>query len=202
MGCDDNANLILTYEGSHLWLGNYKAALDYHFLKDNNISVVINCTREIPFIYNVTNKPLKLETLRIPVFDTPFNKDNQIMKDNLQYVIPFINTKFFKEHKNILVHCAAGKSRSATVVSAFIFNYVKNTIKNSNNVPGKVASKVASKVAKDDQIMINAIKYIIKKRNCAFYYGSKVNFKKALQEYLNIKFEFPEHNVYGNELFF
>lgn len=194
MGCSDNVNLVLTYKGANLWLGNYKAALDYNFLKDNNISVVINCTREIPFIYNITDKPLKLETIRIPVFDTSLNNDNKIMKDKLEYVIPFINTKFFKEHKNILIHCAAGKSRSATVVAAFIFNYTKNTIKNSKYD--------TSKVAKDDQIMINAIKYIINKRNCTFYYGSKVNFKKALEEYLNIHFEFPEHNIYRNGLFF
>ena len=186
--CENNVNLILTDNGTNLWIGNYKAALDYHFLKDNNISVVINCTREIPFIYNITDKPIKLETVRIPVFDTSSDNDNKIMKDKLDSVIPFMNTKFFKEHKNILVHCAAGKSRSASVVAAFIYNYVKNNY--TKNIKGNIKYDT-SKLATDDQIMVNAIRYIIKKRNCTFYYGSKVNFKKALREYSYTNFKFP-----------
>ena len=88
--CDKNANIIITYENTNLWIGNYKAALDYDFLKNNNISVIVNCTKEIPFIYDIVDKPIKLETVRIPIFDTTSDIDNKIMNDKLDYVIPFI----------------------------------------------------------------------------------------------------------------
>lgn len=190
--CDDNANLILTYKNTNLWIGNSKAALDYNFLKNNNIGVVVNCTKDIPFIYNLTNKPIKIETVRIPIFDTSSTTDNKIMKEKLDDVIPFMNTKFFKEHKNILVHCAAGKSRSASVVAAFLYNFIKNIDKDF--LKRSLGKNDSYKIANDDQIMINVIKYIISKRSCTFFYGSKVNFTNALREYSGTQFKFPSNN--------
>ena len=197
--CDKNANIIITYENTNLWIGNYKAALDYDFLKNNNISVIVNCTKEIPFIYDIVDKPIKLETVRIPIFDTTSDIDNKIMNDKLDYVIPFINTKFFKEHKNILVHCAAGKSRSASIVAAFMFNFIKHIDK--NNLQNILKTKDSYNFATDDQIMVNVIKYIISKRSCTFFYGSKVNFIKALRSYSKTQFSFPLTNNYASLLF-
>ena len=178
MGCDDNANLIISNNNANLWLGNYKAALDFNFLKENNISVIINCTKEIPFIFEISKAPLKLETIRIPIYDSNSERDNSLLMDNLKNVLEFVHNKFFKEHKNILIHCAVGKSRSASVVAAFLYYSIKKSRKNIANTT-------------DDQLMNNVIKYIISKRPCTFYYGTRVNFREALQTFFKIKFNYP-----------
>lgn len=186
MVCNNNANLILSDNGNNIWLGNFHSALDFNFLKNNNIKVIVNCTKEIPFIYDITDIPLHLETVRIPLYDTPNVEDNKILYNHLTNIIEFINTKFFKEHKNILIHCAAGKSRSASVLAAFLFY----NIVNKNNVHSdKLVNYTLSN--NDNQIMKNVIKHIIKRRPCAFYYGSKINFKNALQSFFHITFTFP-----------
>ena len=181
MVCDNNADLIIIDNGNTIWLGNFHSALDFNFLKHNNINVIINCTKEIPFIYDILdNTPLHLETVRIPLYDTPDIKDNKMLYNHLKKTIEFINLKFFNEHKNILIHCAAGKSRSASVLAGFLFY----NIINSHNITYDKYKYTIS----NSQIMNNVIKHIIKRRPCAFYYGKKFNFKNALQSYFNIMF--------------
>ena len=183
--CTNNADLILTNENTSLWLGNSRAALDFNFLKKNNISVIVNCTDEIPFIYNIMNiksisPHLHIESTRIPIYDSPLYKDNHKLYISLKDVLRFIKTKFFKEHKNILIHCAAGMSRSASVMAAFLFKNMKD-----NQLNNKISDKTLNKLS-DNEIMNNIIQYIIKKRSCAFYYGTKLNFKDALNSYFNL----------------
>ena len=178
--CDNDADLIITDNGNTIWLGNYYSALNFNFLKNNNINVVINCTKEIPFIYEMLDIPLHLETVRIPLHDTSNIEDNTILYTHLEKIIEFINLKFFKQHKNILIHCAAGKSRSASVLAGFLFY----NIINSHNITYDKYKYTIS----NSQIMNNVIKHIIKRRPCAFYYGKKFNFKNALQSYFNIMF--------------
>ena len=180
MGCDDDANLIVTDGPAHLWLGNRNAALNFNFLKDANISVIINCTKEIPFIHEINNKdytPLNIETIRIPIYDSNSNSDNKILYDALKPTLEFLDTKFLKEKKNILIHCAAGKSRSASVIAAFIFYMIKYKSNHYKKKPLGLSDKV---------LMNNVITYIVKRRPCAFYYGRIVNFKKALESFFNI----------------
>jgi protein tyrosine phosphatase len=183
MICEDNANLILTNNNAHLWLGNRKAALDFNLLKDNNITVIINCTKEIPFIHklhNNTNKPFKLETIRIPIYDSDHESDNNELYKSLEDLMNFLDIKFINEKRNILIHCAAGVSRSASVAAAYIFYTIKYNDKG-----------YSKKNISDCQLMHNVIAYIVKRRPCTFYYGSKLNFKNALQKYFNITFNYP-----------
>lgn len=173
--CDKDATLILKDNNASIWIGNKNAALDLNFLKKENISVIVNCTSHLPFIYELSDIPINLlETIRIPINDTSNEIDNCIMESKLKIMLPFIYKKFKVEHKNILIHCHAGISRSASVTAAVLFYIFKNDKNLKQNVS-------------DKELLWNIINYIKKKRSCVFYYGTKFNFQKALYNTFNIK---------------
>lgn len=102
----ENANLIIP----RIWLGNANAALDDNWLRTNNITVVFNCTKDIPF----SNVPIK--KYRLPVDDNL--RDEEIR--NMTLWAPETSYKILQEYfegHNILVHCAAGMQRSACAVA-------------------------------------------------------------------------------------
>lgn len=173
----NDADLILPIkENVHgsLWLGNYKSALDLEFLVKNNISVIINCSPDIPFIYEVMdpeqlcqkNKNFcglrQLETFRIPVFDSLLEHDINLMEHYLPTVLHFIIKHLFKQH-NILVHCHQGAQRSSAIIAAVLY------VLNDNKIH-----------------MIDIIHYIRKHRPRVFAYGFRINFQKSLENYFNI----------------
>ena len=102
----DNANLILP----RLWLGNRNAALDNRFLEANNITVVFNCTKDIPF----TNLPVA--KYRVPIDDNlqPVEIKN-LLDWSPEIVFKVLNE--YKQGKTILIHCYAGVQRSAAVMA-------------------------------------------------------------------------------------
>jgi len=171
--CDNNVDLILKYKKASLWLGNRNAALDLDFLKKANISLVINCTENLPFIYDVSDEFMTLESIRIPINDTSSDKDNMKMKDGLIKILPIIHDKFINKQKNILIHCYAGVSRSASVMAATLF-YIFKKDKNLN-------------ITNDKELLNNIIQFIINRRSCTFYYGTKLNFRNSLVKTFNIK---------------
>jgi hypothetical protein len=179
----DNVNNIIpeNKKSGALWLGNYKSALDPVFIKDNNISVIINCSADLPYIYDILDPTKhgldKLETFRIPVYDSLLDHDIYIMEQYLHTVLPFILKKLLTEHKNILIHCHAGAQRSAICVAAVLFVLVDNEIMQFDEIPNKTdKSKLMKKV----------IAYVLAKRPRAFSYGFRVNFKKSLETFFNI----------------
>ena len=110
-----NADLIIP----RLWLGNFAASQDIMFLKANQISVIFNCTKDLPF---QTAAGAKL--YRVPVHD---NLDPvEIRNMNLwSYEIVQKVMAEYKSGKHILVHCAAGMQRSAAVVAMFLIAFYR-----------------------------------------------------------------------------
>lgn len=103
------ANLILP----GLWLGNAQASQDDTFLRQNNISVVFNCTKDLPFHSTIQRR------YRVPVHD---NLETEEIR-NLELWAFEIVMKIQQEHsagRQILVHCAAGMQRSAACVALFL----------------------------------------------------------------------------------
>lgn len=179
-----NANIIIDNDTSgKLWLGNYKAALDLDFLVENDISVVINCSPDIPFIYEILDtdslcqkdqnhcKLKFLETFRIPVFDSLLPNDIALMEQYFSTVLPYILTRLSLK-QNVLVHCWAGRQRSAIVVAAILF-----ILKGYDENP-----KINSKSMKD------IIKFIQKQRPEVFSYGLRINFKKSFEKFFGFSF--------------
>jgi protein-tyrosine phosphatase len=199
----ENANIIipsLKDKCGSLWLADHKAILDLNFLIKNNISVIINCTPDIPYVYEVlSGKELnglkQLETFRIPVQDSLLNYDIDLMEQYFHISLPFILKKLIKEKKNVVINCAAGKQRSAINVALVLFTLIYNDILSpethidglANNIY-PIFNELPLKTTNKPELMRNIIKYIIKKRPQAFTYGYRINFKESIEKFLGFKF--------------
>lgn len=104
----DDAHMIMP----GLWLGNGKSSMNEDFLKKNDIAVVFNCTKDLPFHSSVRKR------YRVPVDD---NLQQEEIR-NLELWSFEIVYKLSKEHKthNVLVHCYAGMQRSAAVIAMYL----------------------------------------------------------------------------------
>lgn len=100
-----------------LWLGNDKASMDEDFLRKHNITVVFNCTKNLPFSHII---PIKY---RIPVDDNL----EEVEIRNMELWSTEIAFKIMNEYgegKTILVHCKAGMQRSAASVAFMLIAYM------------------------------------------------------------------------------
>jgi len=102
----DPANEIIP----RLWLGNAKASMDEAFLREKNIQVVVNCTKNYPFC------PIVPTLYRVPVDDNLEEEEIRNMELWATEVCFRILSEY-KKGRSILVHCAAGIQRSAAAVA-------------------------------------------------------------------------------------
>jgi protein-tyrosine phosphatase len=96
-----------------IWLGNKRAAANFKWIKENNITAVFNASKDIPFL------PIIKKQYRIPVDDNLQPEEIRNMTLWSQETV----YKVLKEHneKNtILIHCAAGMQRSAAIVAMYL----------------------------------------------------------------------------------
>jgi protein-tyrosine phosphatase len=96
-----------------LWLGNVRASTDEDFIRNHNIEVVFNCTKDLPFSYAI---PIKY---RVPVHD---NLEEEEIRNMSLWSVEIAH-KIMKEYnrgRTILVHCMAGMQRSAASVAFFL----------------------------------------------------------------------------------
>jgi predicted protein tyrosine phosphatase len=114
MSSSDDANLIIP----RLWLGNARASMDEDFIRHNNIVVVFNCTKNLPFSPMI---PIKY---RIPVDDNLEEDEIRNMELWSAEIAYKIITEYI-EGKTILIHCMAGMQRSAASVAFFLIAYLK-----------------------------------------------------------------------------
>jgi protein-tyrosine phosphatase len=135
-----------------VWLGNHLSSEDKKFFRKNKIKAVLNTTKTLP------NKFLseKIEYMKIPVNDQLKQIDFDLMTEYLPFAVSFIR-KHVIQKNNILIHCLAGKSRSAICMAGYLVKY--------HNM-------------KPEQ----SIQFILKKRPEAFFHGTSVNFDAALDK--------------------
>jgi protein-tyrosine phosphatase len=180
----ENASLIIpkNNKSGALWLGNYKSAIDPVFLKENNISVIINCSPDLPYIHDILDSTQhgleKIESFRIPVYDSLLEQDIYIMEEYLHKVLPFILKRLLKDKKNILIHCFAGAQRSAGVTVSVLYILVDNNIMEFENI---------QKTKDKSKLMKRLIEYLLEKRPRVFSYGFRVNFKKSIESFFGLE---------------
>lgn len=152
-GIDEDCDLIL----DNLYLGNINASKDIHFLKDNNIKYIFNISNDIPNYYD-NNKNIIKEYINLKVRDDLTKESNDIMFNNLPNLVLKLDNLLSLNNGNVLVHCYAGRQRSAVLVAAYLIYKYNLSIKDAYN-------------------------FILERRPEAFHYGLSYNFNDALTRY-------------------
>jgi protein tyrosine/serine phosphatase len=110
----------------NIYLGNLNISQDYNFIKEKNIKLIINCSRNIPFIKN-----WECEKIRIPIDDNRIFKNKEILEH--LYVLEKIR-EYRKNKQNILIHCRAGSQRSANIILLYLTKVLQIDIDTSYNL--------------------------------------------------------------------
>lgn len=140
---------------NRVYLGNFQAAKDKEFFDTNNIKAVLNCTKDIP---NHFAHKRDIEYMRIPVEDSLKERDFDLMYQYMPCIVEFIHKHANLQGHNILIHCWAGRQRSAISVAVYL-------------------------VSKYGLNPHDACKLILDKRKEAFHFGKSLNFDQALNKF-------------------
>ena len=140
-----------------LYISGIQTAMDKTFLEKNKIKAIVNCTKEIAFLKNNTEK------YRVSVFDNSEQSEIDDMTQQLPKAVAFIHKKYVVEKKNVLIHCVAGRMRSATVLVAFLYIYYNR-----------------------EKSIDEIIAFIVSKRPKVYHFGYKVNFSQSLKTFVNL----------------
>lgn len=106
---------------SNLWITCGGTAREFDFLRENEITHILNCAEEESMRY-----PKYLTAIHIPLTDDVDSLAyNQIIQ-GAQILAVWMNT-----NSNVIVHCKAGISRSVTVVLAWMIIYKNYTYNNA-----------------------------------------------------------------------
>lgn len=139
-----------------LWVGDASSARDLGFLSMAKIGAVLNVTRDVPN-FHADYQAKEIEYMRIPVNDSLQDVDIERMRVFLPHAASFIYKNRDLEGKHVLVHCAAGIQRSATVAAFFLHLY-------------------------EDVPLTQAIEQVVRARSQAFHHGTQLNFRKSLEK--------------------
>lgn len=137
----------------HLYLGDAHDSRDFNFLMSKNITLIVNCAKEINNFYSGRFKYLNLDLDDVP---------SQNIVDALRISSDTI-LQHMKKGGITFVHCAAGISRSSSVVIYAImrlhdwdyeksFKYVKSMHNRTNPNPGFVEQLIKMQVGTPDTI--------------------------------------------------
>jgi protein-tyrosine phosphatase len=100
--------------GGSVWLGAGTAAKARHWFDARGITAVLNVSRDIP---NYFERDARFEYHSLRCDDT--EGDAQAMGSQLEPALATLE-RWVGDGRHVLVHCHAGRSRSATVVLAFM----------------------------------------------------------------------------------
>ena len=100
---------------SGLWIGNVNDIYNKEFYLDNNINIVINCTKDQAFL------DLEgLKKIRIP-FSNDIQNDMHLLSIKKDDIVDFVHKSL--EEKNIFIYCHNGLTVSALIVALYMIKY-------------------------------------------------------------------------------
>ena len=149
-----------------LWIGNQASAHSVEFLQKNNIKLIVNCTKHIPFV-----RTKGVFHIRLPVNDpaditTLEHPDAKMWVDNIDSVLEIIHYYTHSLGVNVLVHCHRGMQRSASVVTAYVMRFIME------------------KNLSESEKLSTAIGDLVTRRKIAYNAGRNVNFIVPLKYYV------------------
>lgn len=154
-----------------LFLSGKEGATDEKFIKDNNITVIVNCTEELPNTFKpfyVVPLPAYVQSPFLEYYQLQVKENNSMAEqkrlfEQLFSIVQTIDKKINNENKTVLVHCTTGDQRGAATVAAYLYyKYHKTTGCSMDMV----------------------IDHIKKMKSSAFGYGYTFIFKKSLEEFI------------------
>ena len=95
-----------------IFISNFFGAKKKSNLEKHSISHIINCTEDLPCPFEATKT-----YLRIPIADNTHVNVKQYFKTTAEWIDKAIEES---PSNNILIHCASGSSRSATIAISYI----------------------------------------------------------------------------------
>lgn len=155
-----------------LFLGPYEAAKNLEFIEQNNISVIVNCTRNLENCFSLNFKksleeaPLEVQQwikdnctsyikyYRIPIDDKDTIEENELFYNETSKVLPEL-IELYLSGKTILVHCLAGIQRSASLVVIMLVYLLEISLE-------------------------DALVFLEMRKPNVFFFGSNVHFKVGL----------------------
>jgi len=103
-----------------IYLGNAYNARDYYTLKEKNVKLIINCTKEFP-----NNFQNDFEYMNVPIFD----ENNVNISDYFDTISNKINEVYTNDPSaSILIHCFMGASRSVAILISYLIMYHNMTV--------------------------------------------------------------------------
>ena len=96
-----------------LWLGNKGASQDRNWQREKQITVIFNCTKDLPFV------DTSLSLYRVPVDDNLQPSEIRNLEHWSWETVYKLHNEY-KTGRKVLVHCFAGMQRSAAVVAIYL----------------------------------------------------------------------------------
>ncbi len=102
-----------------IYVGNFKASQDIQWLRENKITIIVNCTKDLKFLPEMSHTFVKY-TYRIPIDDNlELEEINNLTNWAPEAVFNIVER--WREGHTILIHCAAGMQRSAATAAMTIY---------------------------------------------------------------------------------
>ena len=96
----------------NVWVGSAADAVDSKFIRDADISLIVNCTKNLNFLPGTST-----HNHRVGVDDDLREVNIMVMK--IPESVALIDTHL-KNNRGVLIHCWAGVQRSCTIAAAYL----------------------------------------------------------------------------------